>query len=118
MGIVSGILEASTAAARREGALSIREIHVRVGDLTEIVDEAMRFAFEALTPGTLAEGAQLVIERVAAVSRCAECSAEFSHGRFDIVCPQCEGFICEMLHGRELEVSHIEVALPGEEDKP
>ncbi len=115
MGIVKGILDAAEETARRSSATRINEVHVRIGDLTEIVDEALHFAFEALSPGTLAEGATLVVERVAPRSKCAACDATFSHGRFDAVCPECGGFVCELLEGRELAIDCIDIDLPGDE---
>ena len=63
MGITQGILAASFDAARGAGMTRITEIRIRVGDLTETVDFALQFAFEALTPETMAEGAVLVIEK-------------------------------------------------------
>lgn len=116
MGIVSGILSASVESAKRENATRINEIRVRIGDLTEIVDEALYFAFEALTPGTLADGATLVVERVAARSVCAQCGTGFSHGRFDVECPECECFLCELVEGRELEITSIDIDVPEEGD--
>lgn len=116
MGIVSGILTASVDSARRMEAVRINEIRVRVGELTEIVDEALHFAFEALTPGTLAEGAVLVVERVAGRSVCAECGASFNHGRFDVVCPECGSYFCSLVEGRELEIESIDVDLPDSQE--
>lgn len=116
MGIVSGILTASVEAAARENATGINEIRIRVGELTEIIDDALYFAFEALTPGTLAEGATLLVERVPGRSVCAECGNSFNHGRFDVTCPQCESFLCELVEGRELEIESIDIDLPDEND--
>lgn len=111
MGVVSGILTASVETAARMDAVRINEIRVRIGELTESVDDAMYFAFEALSPGTLAEGATLVIEHVGGRSECVECSAEFDHGRFDVECPECGSYFCKLVAGRELEIASIDVDL-------
>ena len=50
MGVCQGILEAVFEAAEAEDAIRVNEIHVSVGELTQIVDYALQFAFEALTP--------------------------------------------------------------------
>lgn len=112
MSVVSGILTASVETAARMDAVRIKEVHVRIGDLTEIVDDAMYFAFEALTPGTLAEGAKLLITHVQARSECVECGTSFEHGRFDVECPECGSYFCSLVEGRELEIESIEVDLP------
>jgi len=112
MGIVSSILSAAEKAAEQEGAKRITEIRVSIGELTEIVDFALQFAFEALTPGTIAEGASLTVTRLGARSRCPECSAQFDHGRFEAACPGCGNFFCELLQGKELQIDSIEVDTP------
>lgn len=109
MGIVASILEASFDAARKQGATRITEIKVSVGELTEIQEFALDFAFESLTPDTMADGATLVVKHIGARSRCASCGAEFDHGRFEIVCPECSSFITELLTGKELTIDSIEI---------
>ena len=108
MGITNGILAASFDAARDAGATKITEIRISVGDLTEIQDFALQFAFEALTPGTMAEGATLLVNHIAAVSRCRDCGLEYEHDRFEMLCPACGSFNVEPLTGRELLIDSIE----------
>ena len=64
MGITSGILASVVEAAEAEGATRINEVDISIGDLTEIVEDALQFAWEALTPGTMAEGSTLVVTHV------------------------------------------------------
>jgi hydrogenase nickel incorporation protein HypA/HybF len=108
MGITQGILAASIEAAEKAGAERITEIRISVGELTEVVEFALQFAFEALTPGTMAEGATLVVTHVTARSRCETCKTEYEHDRFTMVCPECGSFHVTLLQGRELEVDAIE----------
>jgi hydrogenase nickel incorporation protein HypA/HybF len=108
MGITQGILAASFDAAEDANCTRITEVRVIVGEMTEVVDFALQFAFEALTPGSMAEGATLVITQVPAKSRCLECSAEYEHDRFQMVCPECGAMTVELLQGRELLIDSIE----------
>ena len=108
MGITQGILAASFDAAKEVGATKITEIRIRVGDLTEIQEFALQFAFEALTPDTMAEGATLVVTHVPAKSRCRDCGLEYAHDRFEMLCPACGTFNVEPLTGRELLIDSIE----------
>lgn len=109
MGIVASILDASVEAASKQGAARITEIKISVGELTEIQEFALDFAFTSMTPGTMAEGATLTVNHIGASSRCVSCDIEFEHGRFEIVCPTCGGFLCELLTGRELTIDSIEI---------
>jgi len=108
MGITKGILDAAVAAAEDAGATRISEIRISVGELTEIVDFALQFAFEALSPGTMAEDAVLTVTFVPARSHCLACDTRFEHGRFDMVCPACGSFMLELESGRELSIDSIE----------
>jgi len=108
MGIMSGILESSFEAAEKAGARRISEIRITVGELTEIQEFALDFAFESMTPDTMAEGAKLVVTTVAPSSRCRECGLEYSHDRFEMICPSCGSFNVEPLTGRELRIDSIE----------
>lgn len=108
MGITQGILSTAFEAARNAGCTRIDRITISVGEMTEIVDFALQFAFEALTPETMAEGAELVINMVPAKSRCLECGHEYEHDRFQMLCPECNSLHVELLQGRELQIDDID----------
>ena len=111
MGITSGILASAVDAAEAEGATRINSVTVSIGDLTEIVEDALLFAWEALTPGTIAEGSTLVVVHVSPKSRCLQCKAEFEHDKWDMLCPECGSFLIEQISGRELRIDSIDVDL-------
>ncbi len=65
LGIVSGILETVTAAAREAGASRVVAVTLRIGDLREVVPESLDFAWEVLTeedPVTC--GCELEVEEI------------------------------------------------------
>lgn len=115
MGITQGILSASFDAASAAGADCISEIRVSIGELTEIQEFALQFAFEALTPGTMAEGAKLIVNHVKATSKCNECELVYEHDRFEMLCPNCGTFNVTPLTGREMRIDSIETP---DEDEP
>lgn len=108
MGITQGILAAAFDAAEEAGASRITEIRISVGEMTEVVEFALQFAFESLTPGTMAEGAVLTVTNVVPRSRCNACGAEYEHDRFQMTCVECESLDVVMLQGRELQIDSIE----------
>ena len=116
LGICQEVLSASIAAAEKQGAVSIKEIRLDVGDLTEVVEYALQFAFESIAPGTMAEGATLVVNHIPSRSRCGQCGHEFEHGRFDAICPKCDNPFNESISGHELDISSIDVELPDEDE--
>ena len=108
MGITQGILATSFEAAEKAGATRITEIRITVGELTEIQEFALDFAFQSLTPGTMAEGATLIVTTVTPTSRCRVCDIVYDHDRFQMLCPTCGSFDVEPLTGRELRIDSIE----------
>jgi hydrogenase nickel incorporation protein HypA/HybF len=95
--------------ARLAGAVRVHEIRLRIGVLSGVVPDALRFAFETLTPGTAADGAALTIEEVPARFWCAACRREFVSADFYAECPDCGVPSGELRAGRELELSSMEV---------
>lgn len=117
MGIVASILETAVEAAENAGGTKITEIRISVGDLTEIVDFALQFSFEAMTPGTMAEDAVLLVTHVPARSKCGQCGHEYEHGRFEVICPECGSLLAELQQGRELQIDNIEIETPDDQDE-
>lgn len=112
LGIMTGVMEAVDASAREAGATRVLKVSLSVGEMTEAIEDALQFAFEALSEGTLCEGAELEITMIRPKSRCLECGAEFEHDRFHMFCPSCDGFATELIAGREMQIDSIEVDIP------
>lgn len=115
MGLVAGILDSVIPAAKDAGAERITKVSLSVGEMTEVIEDVMVFAFEALTEGTLAEGAELDLRIIKPHSVCLECGTEFDHDRLHVKCPECGSTFTELVQGKELQVDSIEVDLPDEE---
>jgi hydrogenase nickel incorporation protein HypA/HybF len=107
--IAASILEIAEDCARRQGDCFIQKVQVRLGEFTGVVKEALEFAFEALKIGTIASGAILDIETVPVIGSCPGCGWEGPPEQdFCFVCPRC-GAPVQIVSGREMEVSYIEV---------
>ena len=109
MGIADGILRASIEGAEQANATRINSVDVTIGVLTEIMEDALQFAWDVLSRETMAEGAVLNVTMIEACSRCADCDAEFGHGRFDTTCPTCGSYMVELVTGRELVIDSIDI---------
>jgi hydrogenase nickel incorporation protein HypA/HybF len=59
--------------SKRHSAKGILEINLEVGELTFLNPDQLRFAFEVLSEGTVAERAKLNIEKVGARIKCPHC---------------------------------------------
>ena len=84
-------------------------VELKVGHLRQVVPGALTFAFELIAAGTVAEGAELVIEEVPAAGRCRDCGEEEPLPGFPLACPACGSWDVEVLRGEELLVDALEV---------
>ena len=101
-----------TEAARDAGATRVTDITLSVGEMTEALKDALEFAFEALSEGTICEGANLHINMIKAKSHCNECGNEYEHDRFHMTCPACGSPFTQLIAGKEMRIDSIEVDLP------
>lgn len=105
-------------AAEALGRLSVppprvRSVEVRVGRLTAVVPDLLRFHFDLLSPGTALEGATLAIEEVPARGRCAACRLAFAVEHVPVWCPACGSGDVTVTGGLDLDVVALEVADGG-----
>lgn len=110
LGIAASALEHALRQARGAGASRVARISLRVGTLSGADADALRFALEASLPDTPAAGARVEIETVAAAAHCRACHTEFQLDDDPwLQCPRCGGTAVDLLRGRELELSGLEV---------
>ena len=95
--------------AQQAGSNRLYKISLRIGALSGVVPDALRFAFEMLTPGTIAEGAELAIEHVPARFWCADCQQEFQSDDMFGDCPGCDRPSGDLRAGREMELASMEI---------
>lgn len=83
---VLGIVEES---ARREGLSRVRAVRLEIGRLAAVETAALRFCFEAVVRGSVAEGALLEIDEEPGAAWCFGCSATVAIERRGESCPRC-----------------------------
>ncbi|MDR7554692.1 MAG: hydrogenase maturation nickel metallochaperone HypA [Armatimonadota bacterium] len=112
LSICQALIEAAADAVSRLPAPPPRVLRVtlRIGHLTAVVPDALRFHFDLLTPGTVLEGATLDIEEVPVRGRCGACAHEFVTEALVLRCPACGAGDVQVLAGRELELVALDVA--------
>jgi hydrogenase nickel incorporation protein HypA/HybF len=112
LSVMESILNVVLKHARRHEARKVLGISLRVGEMTDLVDEWMQRYFDYLSRETIAEGAVLKIERSPVIFRCGSCDSEFPvHVREmkDVLCPICQGTETRFKSGREFFIKQIEV---------
>ncbi|MFN2449005.1 MAG: hydrogenase maturation nickel metallochaperone HypA [Candidatus Baltobacteraceae bacterium] len=88
----------------------VTAVHLRIGAMTGVVPEALRFAWELAADGTPAAGSRLEIERVPLTIYCSACACERTvAGSMLPVCAVCGASSNDIVRGRELLVASMEV---------
>jgi hydrogenase nickel incorporation protein HypA/HybF len=112
-GIAWSILETAKQEAARAGT-PLTAVGVRLGEMSGVVEEALRFAFDALRAEAGVPEAALVIEPIPVEALCPGCgSTRRPEGELILWCPDC-GSPMRVVSGEQMEIAWIEVA--GVED--
>ena len=90
--------------------MPVEKINLRIGKLSSVVPESLRFCFETLIPGTLLEGVELFIEEVPVAAKCRECNFQWIVPEPVFICKKCGSGLINIISGRELDISSIEIA--------
>lgn len=96
------------AVCERASGRPVHAIRVRVGALTAMVPESMRFCFNLITEGTAAQGAVLEIDQAQGTALCRSCGADFTLTDLVLLCA-CGSADVEVTSGRELEIVSMRV---------
>ena len=96
-------------AVRHAAGRRVLAVHVRLGQLRQVVPDSLAFWFEFVARETVCAGARLEQELVPARLRCAPCAAEWVIDAPAFRCPTCGGADVAVVCGEELEVESIEV---------
>lgn len=109
MALSEGVLQIVQDSARREGFARVRAVWLEIGALAGVDPEAMRFSFDAVTRGTVAERAALRIVDVPGKAWCMPCGEQVAvKQRFD-ACPHCGSHQLQVVAGDEMKVKELEV---------
>ncbi|MGA2214521.1 MAG: hydrogenase maturation nickel metallochaperone HypA [Bryobacteraceae bacterium] len=111
LSIALGILEVTQEESERRGGVRVDAIHLRLGPLSGVVKEALLSAWQLASEQTEFATSRLVIEEVPIAVFCSKCQAERPVQSIQqMCCVECDTPAAEVMHGRELLVSALELA--------
>ncbi len=108
-GITQSILEAALDHAMAAGANRVTQLNLVLSASSHITEDSVQMYFDALSKGSMAEGAQLVFEREPADFRCLSCGHEFEADGTSAVCPRCGELAQPLPPESELYLESIDV---------
>jgi len=109
MSLCEGVLQILEDNARSQGFGCVKTVWLEIGGLSGVEIEAMRFGFDAVMRGTLADNARLEIVEVPGEAWCMQCAktVPLKH-RFD-ACPDCGSYQLQVTGGEEMKLRELEV---------
>ena len=96
-------------AASRQQLGRVKTVVVEIGELATVEVEALRFCFDAVMRGGVAEGARLEVVSVAGSGWCAQCAQTVVLSRLYDPCPQCGSYRVQPADGTGMRVRELEV---------
>jgi hydrogenase nickel incorporation protein HypA/HybF len=109
LSIASSILDRAKAVAEQNGNARVVKVGLRIGEISGVEPDALRFWFEALCRDTPMQEAVLEIDFRKRKQRCHVCAAEFEPESLVTTCPGCGADDSVCIAGKELDVMFIEI---------
>lgn len=108
LSICQSILDVTSryAAGRR-----VSVVHVRVGQLRQIVPDTLVYCWDLVSEGTAMSGARMDVSQVPARIRCRACDHEAPLGDLPVfACAECGGVNVEVTAGEEFLITSLELS--------
>ena len=111
MGVAMQIIEIAQASIPADlSDARVARINLKVGKLSAIVPDSLRFCFEVVARETPMAGAELHIEEIPVQARCNACRHDWTIDQPAFACPACDSGDITLLSGRELDIESLELA--------
>jgi len=109
MSLVESVVSLIEEERRKQDFSRVRMVRLKVGALGPADPEALRFCFDAIARGTIAEGALLEIETVPGKGWCAPCRRTVPLADRFADCPACGANPVSLTSGDDLRLAELEV---------
>ena len=110
LSIALSIVDIAAETARKNGGGRVESLYLKLGALSGVVKDALLFSWEIACQGTKLENSRLEIEEIPVVVFCEKCHENKTLGAINnVVCPECETPATEIISGKELQVTALEI---------
>ncbi|MFO1418297.1 MAG: hydrogenase maturation nickel metallochaperone HypA [Methylotetracoccus sp.] len=108
------VIEQLTALAAEHRARAVSSVTVRIGPLSGVEPGLLESAFVIARDGTVADGANFIVEAAPVRVRCNRCERESEAQPTDLRCPSCGNEDTHLVTGNELTLASVELAVPDD----
>lgn len=109
LSVTEGILKICIEESEKNKVKKIKKITIAVGEFTGLVPSSITYYFNIVSKGTIAEGAELLVNNIPLQISCSKCGYKGSINKDQFVCPKCNGDKYEIVNGNQCYVDTLEV---------
>ena len=109
MSLAESVREIVDETARANDARRVTRVRLEIGRLAQVEIDAMRFAFDVVKRGSLAQDALLDIVETDGSAWCMRCAAPVPISLRGDACPQCSSYQLQVTGGDRMRVMDIEI---------
>jgi hydrogenase nickel incorporation protein HypA/HybF len=111
LSIAMSILDVAQEEVERRGGVRVAAIHLKMGAMSGVVSDALQSAYELAREHTGFDDCRLVIEELPVIVFCSKCQAQKPVQSLQwFCCAECDTPASDVVQGRELEVTGLELA--------
>lgn len=109
MSLAESVLQIIEDAAREQDFRRVHAVTLEIGALAAVEPDALRFCFDAVMAGGIAEGARLEIIETPGEGRCETCGKAVAMQEQFGLCPECGSPRLQIVAGNRMRVKNLEV---------
>ena len=109
LSVTENIIKICSEEAEKHNVNRVKQIKLKVGKLSGLVPESIKYYFDIASKGTRVEGAELNIQNIPIVIKCGKCSFEGEIGDKKFYCPNCRSYNIKIIRGNEFLIDSLEV---------
>lgn len=109
MSLCEGILGVLQQQANAQNFRRVKTVFLEIGALAGVEIDAMRFSFEVVMQGTLADRARLEISLIPGSAWCLGCGHQVGVSQLYDECPLCGSFQLQVEDGQQMRIKELEV---------
>ncbi len=85
----------------------ITQVTLEIGKLSSVEPDALRFGFDVVMKGSLAEHAELIISDLAGLGICQQCGLQVELETLYDPCPHCGSPLVKIIQGAEMKIKDL-----------
>ncbi len=109
LSVTQSIIKICCEEAVKHKASKVKEIRIKVGELSGLIPDCIQYYFDIASKGTEVEGALIKIDKIPITIKCNECNYEGVLKDKNYSCPVCNSYNLKILKGNEFLIDSLEV---------